>query len=112
MGSAQLDIGDYRPASEVDTLDKRFARWVKENPRVFSDLVDIARDLKAAGETRLSAKMIFEVARFRFLVRRKPGEKWALNNSYSSRVARLIEDNYADLRGMFERRALADERAQ
>jgi hypothetical protein len=106
---AQLEIG-FVPVAVGESLDMRFARWMRENPKVFADLVEIARELVAHGETRISIDMVFHVARYRHITTKKPGERWTLNNSFTSRAARVIEATYADLAGVFETRPLAAER--
>ncbi len=109
MSAAQVEIADYSHPPRAKTLDERFSYFCAERPDVIKLLVTMARELRDAGENRIGMKMLFEVARFRHLVRRSTGkrEPWLLNNSYTSRMARLIEDNYPDLKGLFEMRSLA-----
>lgn len=109
--AAHADLG-YVEHAAGESLDMRFAAFVRARPDVVRLLVSMARELRDAGETRIGMKMLIEVARYKHLVRRSAGhrEPWLLNNSYSSRLARLIEDNYRDLKGLFETRALAGER--
>ena len=90
-------------------LDILAARFVRERPDCIRLLVRLARQKKAEGERRLSMKGLWEEARPK--VRRKgkvPGKRtWALNNSLTSRVARIIAANYSDLRTAFEFRGLS-----
>lgn len=105
----QLDIGFTVPP-RGESLDMRVCRWMRENPSAVPALVAIARELKASGETRLSMQFVAQIARYHHIVRRAPGEPFAVNNSYTSRLTRIIEASHEDLRGLFETRALADER--
>lgn len=104
----------WSEAPRGNTLDERFAAFVRQRPDIVRLPVGLARELKEAGEKRIGMKMLFEVARWTHLIRRGAGkrEAWLLNNSFSSRMARLIENNYRDLAGMFETRALSEERKQ
>lgn len=103
QSAAQLDLGHVEHDAE-ENLDLRFRRFMDENPDAIDALVEIAREVKAAGHDRVSMKLIFEVARFRFLIRQQAGERFALNNSYTSRAARYMQAKYPDLAGMFELR--------
>lgn len=104
--SAQMALG-YEAHDDDENLDLRFRRFMNENPEAIGALAEIAREVKAAGHDRVSMKLVFEVARFRFLIRQQPGERFALNNSYTSRAARYMQAKYPDLAGMFELRELA-----
>jgi hypothetical protein len=108
VSTAQLELGASPPHSE--SLDLRVARWMRENPHAVPTLVEIARELKAEGETRISMQFVAQIARYKRIIRRAPGEAFAVNNSYTSRLTRIIEATYPDLAGVFETRALADER--
>ena len=90
-------------------LDREAARFVRERPDCIRLLVRLARQNKAEGERRLSMKGLWEEARPK--VRRKgrmAGKRtWALNNSLTSRVARILAATYSDLKGVFEFRGLS-----
>lgn len=107
---AQTNLGSYQRRNEIETLDEQWARWCKEHPTGLPTLVDIARELVAAGQQRLSINLIFEVARYRFIIQRAEGAKWALNNNLRSRAARTLDD-MEEFAGKFETRALAAQRA-
>lgn len=109
---AQLELGSVARAAEIETLDERFRDFVNARPDVVKLLAKMARELVELGEGHFGIKMLFEVARHRHLVKRSVGsrEPWLLNNSYASRMARLLEATYPDLKGVFTKRALAEER--
>jgi hypothetical protein len=87
------------------TIDARFEAFVRDNPEVYSTIVSLARQAKEAGKKRVGIKALFERARWDLWMRTH-GDEYRLNNSYSSRMARLIERNEPDLRGLFELRTL------
>ena len=92
---------------ETDTIQVRFDRFVREHPEVVTEMRRMCLDLVAQGHTRLSMKMIFEVARFRTMLGARPGEEpYRLNNVYTSRMARLLAESTPELAGVFETRAL------
>lgn len=86
-------------------LDARFAAFHEANPHVYTLLVRLARRAKRRGLRRCSVKTLFEVARWLLQLRTK-GDPFRLNNSFTSRYARLIEQREPDLRGFFETRSL------
>jgi hypothetical protein len=94
----------------ANRLDRMAAAFVRERPDCIRLLVRLARAKKAEGERRLSMKALFEEARPRVRKTRTPGRKrrvWSLNNSLTSRVARILAATYSDLRGCFEFRGLS-----
>lgn len=89
------------------TLDQRFAEFHQANPHVYARLVEMARALKNRGHRRVGIKMLFEVIRWEeLIVTDDPSSEFNLNNSYSSRYARLVMAENPDLAGLFETRAI------
>lgn len=86
-------------------LDKRFAKFDEENPRVYEKLVRMSFDLKKTGHTKIGIGMLFEVIRWQSMLK-TVGDDYKLNNSYRSRYARKIMEDYPELRGFFEIREL------
>jgi hypothetical protein len=91
-----------KPAS----LDERFRLWVFANPQVVELFLRFAREAKLAGNKKFGIKAIAERCRWEHLVVRKEGAPWAINNSYMSRLARLLVQRDPSLEGMFEFRRL------
>jgi hypothetical protein len=89
-------------------LDQATARFVRERPDCIRLLVRLARKELAEGERRLSMKALFEKARPK--VRKAKPVKGrrvvSLNNSLTSRLARIFERTYPEMRGRFELRGL------
>lgn len=99
---------DYGPD---ESLDERFAVFHMLNPHVADRLEDLACQLVAAGRTRIGVKMLVEVLRWQQQLD-TIAEPYKLNNSYSSRYARLLADRNPCLAGVFETRVLACERVR
>lgn len=89
-----------------ETLDARFRRFHAENPHVYEQLRDLALQLRRAGHERCGVKMLFEVLRWQRMLSTTDPEGWKLNNSYTSRYARLLEDQEPELADFFELRRL------
>lgn len=96
----QIDI--FSPPS---TIDAAFWKFHKENPQVYNKLVQMAFHARRLGKAKIGMKMLFEVIRWEHLVHTR-SDDFALNNNYTSRYVRIIEDQYPDLIGMFEKRIL------
>lgn len=102
---AQQELGfDEHEAGE--NLDLRFARFMREQTETFEALVEIVRELKELGESRVSMKFVVEIARYKFLIRRQSGQRYAIDNSFTSRLSRAIEKLHPELAGLFEMRSL------
>jgi hypothetical protein len=101
------------PAREPMTIEPpisaRFAEFHRENPRVYDELVRLARRGRQAGRTKMGINQLFEVLRWNVSLTTR-GEDFKLNNNYAPHYARLIMDRERDLAGIFElRRSHADE---
>ncbi|MBL8605207.1 MAG: hypothetical protein JNK72_24970 [Myxococcales bacterium] len=92
---------------DPDDLDAAFARFDKQNPRVYAKLVEFARMAKGRGR-KVGIKAIWERVRWyeAIEVERSEGDDYELNNNLTSRYARAIMEREADLRGFFETRVL------
>jgi len=95
---------------EHASLDDRFELFHVLNPHVYDRLRDLALDLVRHGRTRIGMKMLFEVLRWQQSIE-TTGDVWKLNNSLTSRYARLLAEQEPDLADVFETRVLAAERA-
>ena len=87
-------------------LDYEFAKFIEENPDIWQQFRMLAVKLKAKGIDRYGAKAIWEVLRYELALKSvTSGEKYALNNNFTSRFARkLMEEE--DFAGFFELRQL------
>ena len=98
----QVDMFSQPQLGEVD---KAFWEFHDANPNVYKKLVQMTRDLKAQGHSKVGMQMLFEVIRWKSMLRTKSND-YKMNNNYGSRYARLIMDNEADLKDIYETRRL------
>lgn len=101
------------PAREVSpereaTLEARFRAFHAANPAVYDELAALARRAKSKGYARYSIKALVELVRWHRSVETTTtdGEPFRINNSHSSRYARLLMQQEADLAGFFETREI------
>jgi hypothetical protein len=99
-----------------DSIDARFEAWIERNPQVLDLFIRLARDWKAAGQTRAGGKMFAEVLRYHSViegmqVQRDPEEAFKINNVYVSRLTRLAVQQAPDLEGLFLFRELTSLRS-
>lgn len=85
------------------TIAERFSEFMQRNPHVYTEMVRLAREAKAAGRVRCGAKELWEVARWQIGLRTAGGE-FKLDNTLCAPMARLIVENEPDIAHMFETR--------
>jgi len=85
------------------SIAERFDVFHAANPAVYQWLVKHARDLTRQGHKKIGIKMLFEVLRWRSMIRTTTaaGEEFKLNNDYSAHYARRIMERERDLAGVF-----------
>lgn len=86
--------------------DRNFAEWAAANKQVIDWLAAEALQLQRSGFRHYSVKTLWEVARHHTALREGPKSKWKLNNSWTSRVARLLIQKHPELSSFFELRKL------
>lgn len=86
-------------------IEQDFNEFQAKNPRVYIQLVSLARELKSKGHRKIGIGMLFEVIRWQTMLRTY-GDVYKLNNNYRSRYARKIMSQEPDLDGFFELREL------
>lgn len=87
------------------TIQQKFEKFNRENPTIYKELVRLATIAKVQGVQRYSAKAMFEVIRWNFVLRRL-GANFRINNDFTSRYARLINRREPGLRNFFTVRKL------
>ena len=103
MVDVELPRGN-RPA---ESIQEAFDRFHAANPWVYTELRSMTLELVRAGRDRIGMKMLFEVLRWRWLrATTDTSSTFHLNNSYTSRYARLIAENTPELEGVFETRRI------
>lgn len=95
-----------KETTSENKLAAGFLAFHEANPRVYEELVKLARQAKAKGRAKIGIGMLWEVLRWHFWLETKGDEEFKLNNNYRSRYARLIMGLEADLVGVFETREL------
>lgn len=84
-------------------IDLQFEKFHKENPKVYQELVALTQQAYDRGRKRVGMRMLFEVIRWnRYITTTDP--EFKMNNSYTSRYARLIMAENPHFRGIFETR--------
>lgn len=92
--------------TKPETIEQRFQIFHQQNPWVYAALVRLARDLQRNGHQRCGIKMLFEVIRWQWSRETSSADGFRLNNSLTSRFARLIMEQEPDLEGFFDVREL------
>lgn len=107
MTDLPLDLGDFIIPTPDPTLtiQQRFEQFHAANPWVLTALIALAESAKAHGEQRVGVKALFERLRWSY-ARATVGDTWRLNNTWTSRYARLIAEQRPDLADLFETRKL------
>lgn len=101
-----MKVRRARPAAP-GTIQYEFLAFHEANPRVYAELVRLARRAKAAGKLRIGIKLVWERLRWDMEVEVDSGaDAFTLNNNYPSRYARRIMAREPDLAGFFETRRL------
>jgi flagellar motor component MotA len=89
------------------TIEDRFREFHENNPQVYTSLVELAQEARERGVRRLGIELLWARLRWHYLVEVEQGnEPFKLNDHFTSRYARLIIDNEADLADLFEIRKL------
>lgn len=92
--------------SEELSIEERFERFHADNPHVYENLKLLALQLKRReGKRKVGMKMLFEVLRYEYRLQTR-GDKFKLNNDYTSRYARLMMKQEPELANFFYTREL------
>jgi len=91
------------------SIEERFREFHAAHPEVYTELVKLARQAKAAGRTRIGMKLLFEVVRWNSVVNPDRDGDFKINNIFSSRYVRMIKRHEPDLAEMFATRELRSE---
>ncbi len=89
------------------SIEQRFRTFHEANPSVYTELVDMARQLQARGYSRIGIELIWSAFRWNKMMRTTADEYgFKLNDHFRSRYARLIMANEPDLAEFFHTRTL------
>ncbi|MFA5130658.1 MAG: hypothetical protein WC477_07170 [Patescibacteria group bacterium] len=92
----------------VPSFDDIFIDWIHspEGGQVANKFIRLALRAKKSGLKHYGAKGIAEVLRWKFSLAKMDGEKYKINNNWTSRLARFAEERCSELQGFFEMREL------
>jgi hypothetical protein len=88
------------------TIEERFAAFHAANPDVYDELVRLARRARARGHRRMGIELCFGALRWNRLMQTTGERGFKLNDHFTSRYSRLIQEQEPDLAGFFETREL------
>ena len=89
----------------AEDIDRRFDAWLRANPHVLDEFCRRAFVLKQAGYWCIRGKRIVEEMRDDYKAQ-TTGDKYKLNNSFTSRLARAAVERNPELDGFIEFREL------
>jgi hypothetical protein len=92
-----------------DPIVARFNAFHHDNPRVYREIVRLARRRLAAGYKTGSIAQIFEVLRWEMDLSTVSADGLKLNNDFRAPYARLVMANEPDLSEFFHTRQLRTE---
>jgi hypothetical protein len=88
------------------SIDERFQAFKEEHPDVLAMFRRFACELRAAGHQRAGAKLIWERLRWERMTSAHGSGVPALNNNFTSRLARWLIEEDPTFDGWFEMRRL------
>jgi hypothetical protein len=94
--------------AERETIQAAFEEFHAANPHVYYELRRLAFDLLDRGHRFCGIGMLWEVLRWRSMMRTS-GKDFKLNNNFRSRYARLLMGSEPALAGFFETREIRAE---
>lgn len=92
-------------ATHAHALQDRFEQFHQRNPHVYLELEALAQQWFHAGHHVVGMKMLWEALRWNTGIRTS-GDSWRLNNSWTSRYARMLLENHPEWRGRIRVREL------
>jgi len=101
----QFDF-DFTPiVAEQDrcSLSDRFERFHSNNPHVYRNLVQLARQFREKRpDAIIGIQMLFEVLRWNYWINVDSDEQFKFPNAFAAGYSRLIMKNESDLEGIFK----------
>jgi len=88
------------------SIRERFTTFHNGNPKVYAEIVDIARQMRSRGVQKMGISLIFERLRWLHFIEVQTAEGFKLSNDFRAEYARLIMSREPDLEGFFETRSL------
>jgi hypothetical protein len=88
------------------TIQERFERWLRDNPKILPLFLKFAREVRARGIERYGMHAIAERVRWHVNIEMRGDEPFKVNDHFTSRLARKVTEIDPSLAGMFETRRL------
>lgn len=88
------------------TIQQRFEEFHQNNPNIYKLIMQFVQEARRRGFRHYSIKGIFERVRWHMNIETNSQEEFKLNNNYTSRYVRMIEQNHPELAGFFRTREL------
>jgi len=100
-------MSDTEILNRIDSkLQLKFEEYHKNNPQVFDLFEKFAKKIRTIGYKNFGAKAIMERVRWEMIVSNTNNEPFKINNNYTSRYVRLLEDKDNSFEGFFRKRQL------
>ncbi len=90
----------------AESLDERFNKFHRANPMVFDLFLRFTLKAKDRGYKHFSAKAVFERIRWHMHIDTVDADGFKLNNNYTSRYVRLLEQLFPEHRDFYNKREL------
>lgn len=90
---------------DTRTIQQRFEEFHRDNPYVYSKLVEFARIAKRKGYKQIGVGFLIEIIRWQGGPTLSK-DRFKISNDFRSRYSRLIEEQEPDLKGFFTKRNL------
>jgi hypothetical protein len=85
------------------TLQEKFDDYHANNPKVYAELVKLAKEWQATGHGKIGMQTLIEKLRWDWNVTtRKDSAGFRINNNFAAFYSRLIMANHPELDGMFD----------
>jgi hypothetical protein len=88
------------------SIQADFELFHRTNPQIYRALVRLARYHVGGGVSRVSIDYLYHILRWRMFLKTRGKEWHKLNDHFTSRYARLMEQQERDLRGRITMRKL------
>lgn len=88
------------------TIQQRFEKFHQDNPAIYELIMRFTKEAQRRGFKNYSIKGIFERVRWHMNIETDSKDEFKLNNNYTSRYVRLIEQKHPELSGFFRTREL------
>jgi hypothetical protein len=85
----------------IGKLERNFIFFHNANPQVYQTLVHYAFEWHNRGRGKCGMKLLYERVRWHFGIQTSGDSDFKLNNNYTAFYARMIWEDYPELRSIF-----------